>query len=178
MNPNLAISPGVATRIFQIDGTTNNFSIGNGLPTADKLTVYGTISCVDANGTAFNVTSDRRYKKDIAPITDALSIVEKVQGVSYNWRKEEFKEMNFNDKHQLGVIAQDIEKILPEAVSKNDKGFYTVNYTMLIPVLVEAVKEQQKEISASNATIKELQNNQAMQQKEIEELKALIKNLR
>ena len=178
MNPNLAISPGVATRIFQIDGTTNNFSIGNGLPTADKLTVYGTISCVDANGTAFNVTSDRRYKKDIAPITDALSIVEKVQGVSYNWRKEEFKEMNFNDKHQLGVIAQDIEKILPEAVSKNDKGFYTVNYTMLIPVLVEAVKEQQKEISASNTAIKELQNNQAIQQKEIEELKALIKNLR
>ncbi|MDP5199136.1 tail fiber domain-containing protein, partial [Flavobacterium sp. DG2-3] len=113
--------------------------------------------------TAWNSPSDRRFKKDITPIGNALDKIMKMNGVGYNWKTDEFKDKNFKETHDLGVIAQDLEPILPEAVTKGSDGFYSVTYTTIIPVLIEAVKEQQNEIKE--------------QQKQIDELKEMVKDL-
>jgi hypothetical protein len=92
---------------------------------------------------ASNVTcpSDSRYKKNIIPIKNSLSNILKINGVRYDWKAEEFPEKNFSEKNQIGFIAQEIEKIFPEMVFTDEKGFKSVDYGRLTPVLVEAIKE-------------------------------------
>jgi len=89
--------------------------------------------------------SDRRLKKNITPITNSLDIVKKMSGIKYNLISEKG-----NENKSLGLIAQDVMKVLPEAVFsyKNDKGeiYYGVHYDKIPVVLIEAIKEQQKEI--------------------------------
>jgi hypothetical protein len=65
----------------------------------------------------------------------------KISGVRYDWKQEEFPEKHFSDKNQIGFIAQEIEKIFPEMVFTDEKGFKSVDYARLTPVLVEAIKE-------------------------------------
>jgi hypothetical protein len=86
------------------------------------------------------LTSDIRYKEDIAPLENVLEKILKIRGVSYNWRSEEFPEKHFNDRRQIGVIAQEVERQFPEVVDTNKDGFKSVNYPALIAPLLEAVK--------------------------------------
>ena len=154
-------------RVFVYNRTNSSLAINQGDANASyRFYVNGA-----AGGTTtWSQSSDRRFKKDIAPITNALDKIMKIEGVGYNWRADEFKNMSFDQKHQLGVIAQDIEKVLPEAVTIDDKGYYSVSYTTIIPVLVEAVKEQQNEILL-------LKQNQKEQQNELEALKKLVQEI-
>ncbi len=64
-----------------------------------------------------------------------------MNGLHYDWRVEEFKENNFTKDRQIGFIAQEIEKIFPEMVLTDSKGYKSVDYARLTPVLVEAIKE-------------------------------------
>lgn len=107
---------------------------------------------------AYFATSDRRYKKNILPFKSALSKIKNLQGVSYQWDKENHPEMNFNEASQIGFIAQDVEKIIPEAVIKDNNGYYSMNYSTLIPVLNEGIKEQQIIIEEMKNEITELKN--------------------
>ncbi len=93
--------------------------------------------------TASNLTcpSDSRFKKNITPIEKPLSNILKIKGVRYDWKTNEFPEKNFSEKNQIGFIAQDLEKIFPEMVFTDEKGFKSVDYARLTPVLVEAIKE-------------------------------------
>jgi microcystin-dependent protein len=108
-------------------------------------------------------TSDMRLKKDINPITDALHKVLEMQGVTYNWRKDEFPEKHFEKDLQFGLIAQELEKIIPELVTTDEDGWKAIEYSHLVPVLIEAIKEQQKVIDS------EKQNNR--------DLKATVESL-
>jgi hypothetical protein len=85
--------------------------------------------------TAASIFSDERLKKDIHPITKATDVIMKLKPVEWNWKK--------------GVIAQDIEKVLPELVhtDPDGSGFKKVNYSGLIPYLVSAVQELKEERS-------------------------------
>ena len=85
------------------------------------------------NAGNFNSTSDINLKKDIEVITDATSILKQISGVKFSWKE--------NDNKSVGVIAQEIEKVLPEIVGISDKGTRSVNYNGLVGVLIEAVKE-------------------------------------
>ncbi len=105
-----------------------------------KLNVLGN---VQSNGT--NLSSDARYKKNLTPIEDPLSKVLQINGLSYEWRREQFPEKNFDDRKQLGFIAQDLEQILPEVVHTDSHGFKSVDYAKVTPLLVEALKELKKE---------------------------------
>jgi hypothetical protein len=129
--------------------------------------VYGRPVLLDVNGLVNSVgntlTSDRRFKQDIKPIENAMDLVRRLQGTTYQFKQAEFKERNFPGGNQYGFIAQDVEKVMPEIASENSDGYYAVNYTMLIPVLTEAIKEQDKtivqqaEVNAAQAeTITEL----------------------
>ncbi len=87
--------------------------------------------------------SDARYKKNIEKLNGALENVLKIQGVTYNWRQNEFPERSFGSQTEIGFIAQDLEKIYPELVNTNDEGYKSVQYSHMVPVLLEAIKEQQ-----------------------------------
>jgi hypothetical protein len=111
------------------------------------IAASGTTGRIDASGDiiAFS-TSDIRLKQDITPIENSLEKLSTISGVSYKW-KSEFNEIHgYNDKHDVGVIAQDVLNILPEAVRQNKTGYYSVRYERIIPLLIEAIKEQQKQI--------------------------------
>ncbi len=112
---------------------------GNGVAVAGALNVSGTIS----GNSAFAMASDARFKKDVAPIADALGVINQLQGVRYTFDQANFPSKNFEAGRQLGFIAQQIESILPEVVRTDAEGYKSVQYSQLTPLLVEGMKAQQ-----------------------------------
>ena len=84
-------------------------------------------------------SSDIRLKKDIKPLKSALSTLGKLKGKSYRWKD--------NNEPDIGLIAQELEKVIPELVKTDNKGYKSIVYQKLTAVLIEAVKEQQQEIN-------------------------------
>jgi phage gpG-like protein/uncharacterized coiled-coil protein SlyX len=119
-------------------GSTGNYrfnSIGVGLTATG---VAGEI-VASADIVAFS-TSDIRLKENIIPIENALSKVESISGNTYDW-KEGFEELHSHKGTDIGVIAQEIELILPQAVTNRESGYKAVNYEKIVPLLIEAIKE-------------------------------------
>ena len=100
--------------------------------------------------------SDSRFKHNIMAINNPLDKILSLKGISFEWEKEEYKEKNFPEGRHFGVIGQEIEKVLPEIVNLDQDGSRNVNYQEIIPVLIEAVKEQQAQIYALGEELKEL----------------------
>jgi len=98
---------------------------------ATNVNVTGVVTATD-----FNATSDLNLKTNIRTIDDPVSKVLQINGVSFDWKD--------SGKPSLGVIAQEVEKVLPELVSNQETK--TVNYNGLIGLLIEAVKNQQSQI--------------------------------
>ncbi len=153
-----------------ITGETENYFSGNvGIgvnPSGTyKLEVSGKLltSGIDEN-------SDIRLKHNINPIYDALSKVTQMRGVTYNWRTEEFPERNFEKDIQFGLIAQELEKIIPELVTTDGDGYKAIEYSHLVPVLIEAIKELEAKNNLQQTTID-------TQQKTNNELKASLENV-
>ena len=109
------------------------------------MAASSTIGRIDAKNdvVAFS-TSDERLKDNITPIENALNKVSQVQGIEFDWIEKEG--VHGNEGHDVGVIAQEIEKVLPEVVTTRDNGYKAVKYEKIIPLLVEAIKELQEEI--------------------------------
>lgn len=135
---------------FQIT-PASNFGLGIPAP-INKLEVAGNILAtgdiyLSVCGVWLSpvVCSDIRYKKDIIPLKEILPDVMKLDGIRYNWRKDEFPDNYFNDRRQIGFIAQEVEKVFLEIVNTNDKGYKSIDYAKLTPVLVEAIKELKAE---------------------------------
>jgi len=111
---------------------TGGLAVGNGTGGG-----YGPVMA-----SSFNVSSDRRLKKDIKKIKKSIEKIKELNGVTFY-----YKDKNFTQRHQVGVIAQDVKKVFPELVNTNKRtGFYSVNYSGLVAPLIEATKEQQVEI--------------------------------
>ena len=104
------------------------------LPLSYALDVSGSIR---ASGTVLQ-GSDERLKKDITTVDDALLKVERLNGVYFKWKSD--------DREDIGVIAQNVQEILPEVVSEDNNGYLNVNYSGIVPVLIEAIKELQERI--------------------------------
>jgi hypothetical protein len=90
------------------------------------------------NATIFNSLSDISSKQNIQTIENSLEKVLQLRGVSFEWID--------NKNKSIGVIAQEVEKILPEVVSENENRIKSVSYDSIIALLIEAIKEQQKQI--------------------------------
>ncbi|WP_294243708.1 shufflon system plasmid conjugative transfer pilus tip adhesin PilV [uncultured Chryseobacterium sp.] len=91
--------------------------------------------------------SDRRFKKDITPIYNATEKLNQLNGYTYTWKdKKEFPGQTLGTGKDMGVIAQEVERVFPDAVMTNKEGYKSVNYNALIPVLIESLKEAHKEI--------------------------------
>ena len=104
------------------------------------LDVDGSIT----SGGDINTTSDRRVKTNVVPIDNALAKTLKIEGVYYNRIGE--------DTRKVGVIAQDIERILPEVVTGSD--LKSVSYGNITGLLIEAIKELNKEVQELKNSIK------------------------
>ena len=114
-----------------VDIDTNRVGVGTTIPST-ALQVSGTITCVDVNS-----TSDINLKENIHQIKNPLDKVIQINGVGFCWKDSK--------EEAIGVIAQDIEEVIPELV-KISNGTKTVNYNGLVGVLIEAIKEQQRQI--------------------------------
>ncbi|MCR4263884.1 MAG: tail fiber domain-containing protein [Candidatus Roizmanbacteria bacterium] len=96
--------------------------------------------------------SDRRLKKNISKIPNALGKIQKLNGVYFEW-----KNMNKESNKEIGLIAQDVQTVIPEVVRKNSEtGFFTVKYAQLTALLIEGMKEQQEQITELKKRIKKL----------------------
>ena len=95
--------------------------------------------------------SDIRMKTNLVPLSDTLGKVLELKPYSFNWKADP------KGKREVGLIAQDVEKIFPEITYTNKQdGMKGINYAQFTPILIEAIKEQQKEIDALKAEIAEL----------------------
>jgi len=109
-----------------------------------KFAIYALGKVGGTNG--WFIVSDVRYKKNIEPLTNSISKVSQLEGVKYDFRTDEFEQLRFNESRQIGLIAQQVRDILPEVVSEDAQGYLSVDYSSIVPVLIEAIKEQQQHI--------------------------------
>lgn len=126
--------------------------MGNSAPTV-RLQVTGDIIANSIAG-----SSDARFKTNITPIANPLEKVLALRGVHFNWNTSAFPQRMFSDKRTLGFIAQEVEKVLPEIVQTENttEGYKSVQYDKVVALLVEAMKEQQKQISQLKRELKKL----------------------
>jgi len=117
--------------ISNADGVSGNtgITLGSNIP---RLNAASNIFSGDITAANFNSSSDRNLKENISPIADALDIVLQLNGSSFTWKNTK--------KNSYGVIAQELEEILPELV-ETQEGVKSVNYLGLIAFLINAVKE-------------------------------------
>jgi hypothetical protein len=97
------------------------------------------------NAANFNTTSDATLKTNVETLTGSLDAVKAMRGVSFDWIE--------NGNSEVGVIAQEVEEVIPDVVSTNDQGIKSVKYGNLVGVLIEAIKEQQQRIEALEARL-------------------------
>jgi len=133
-------------------GSTNTLDLGNTYYAYRAIFTY-----------SLPTPSDVRFKENIRSIPSSLDLVLKLKGVKYNLKKE-FAEKKLIDttassgpKDVYGFIAQDVQKIIPEVVMEDENnGLLAIDYVKIIPVLVEAIKEQNIKITALEAQVKQL----------------------
>lgn len=102
------------------------------------------------------VLSDVRLKKNVFSISsdkNPLSMVSKLRGVYFNWNTDEAGAKLMGSQTELGMIAQEVERVIPEIVGERPDGYKTVDYSKMVPVLVEAVKELNKTVNVQGALI-------------------------
>jgi hypothetical protein len=140
-------STGTASQRLQVTGgayVSESIGIGTTNPTS-KLYVVGDVLVSGViTSTDYNSASDINLKENIQPISNPIDKVLQINGVSFDWKED--------GRSSMGVIAQEIEKVMPEIVSGGDSK--TVNYNGLIGLLIEVVKEQQQRINSLEERLK------------------------
>jgi len=137
---------------------TGNVGIGTSSPN-DKLQVFGgdirvgsgTVGCVkDNDGTVIAgvCSSDLRFKREVTPFARSLDAVARLQPVYFNWRSEDFPDRHFGTARSFGLIAQEVEAVLPELVTMDDKGYRAVRYNQLPFHMLQAIKDLKSENDA------------------------------
>jgi len=139
--------------------SANNISIRTGKDTTNVerlgitntgiVTITGELR-VTADITAY-YSSDITLKDNIKVIPNALDKINKIRGVTFDWTEAYLQSRGeendyFNRKHDIGVIAQEIEAVLPEVVGTREDGIKAVKYERIVPLLIEAIKELKAEI--------------------------------
>ena len=149
---------GTTTEVFIDDGGNVGIGVGNSTPAA-KLDVRGTISgsLINSSGdvVAFNA-SDKRLKDNIKVIKEPIEKIKQLRGVEYQWNEKQ----NTYPTGSLdsGIIAQDVQKVLPQLVKERGDGYLGVRQERLVGLLVESIKDQQDQIDDLRKQIKEMKD--------------------
>jgi hypothetical protein len=152
VNDRVLTATGIAGTIngeaqFTFDGVTARIGVTTagalavgtlaGIPTVDGL-IRATNDVIAFYG------SDSRLKENVTPIVNPIEKISQIGGYTYDWIPMEG--IHENEGHDVGVIAQEIEAILPEIVTTRGNGYKAVKYERLVALLIECVKEQQIQI--------------------------------
>jgi len=125
---------------------SGNVGVGTSSPAVRfQVGVNGDGTVARAN--SWTTFSDERFKKDIAPIDNALDKVDQMGGYYYNWKTGD------DQSRQAGLLAQEVEQVLPEIVNTDDNGYKSVDYGKMNALLLQAIKEQQRQIEALQTKI-------------------------
>ena len=138
-NNQLTNGAGYTTNTGDITGVTAGTNLnGGGSSGGVTLNLDSTITLTTVNAGTVNTTSDERAKEDITPITGALGKVQQLGGYSFT--------LKATDEKSSGVIAQEVQKVMPELVQEGAEGLLSVQYGNMVGLLIEAIKEQQAQI--------------------------------
>lgn len=121
----------------------------------------GTTGCVkDADGTviAGTCSSDLRFKKQVTPFPSSLDKVSRLQPVHFYWRQDEFPERSFGPTQSFGLVAQDVEAVMPELVTTDKEGYRAVKYSELPLHMLQAIKELKAENDELKARLSALES--------------------
>ena len=150
----------VATAIVSTSSSTGvKLRTNSATGTASVVAGRSSASILQIGTTNPSLSSDRRLKKDIetlAPISDDLA---RLQPVLFDWRSEEYPNLGLGTGRQLGLVAQDVEKVLPQLVTEGADGFKRVSYEHIPMLLLQGMREQQAritELGQQNAALKEV----------------------
>ena len=124
-----------------------------------RVGTSGTNGCLKnfaGTGIAGTCSSDRRLKRDITPFGSALNQLTALQPVHFYWRAAEFPDRHFGEAQAYGLIAQDVEQVLPELVVTGEDGFKQVDYAKLPLLTIQAVKELKERVAELERLIHEM----------------------
>ena len=157
-------------------GSSQNVAIGSALTMTEKMRLsnvgglsVGTLTDAVAgeirasNEITAYYTSDARLKENVTVISSPIEKLEQIRGVYFDWTDEYVQERGGEDgyfvrKHDIGVIAQEVEAVLPEIVATRDNGYKAVKYEKIVPLLIECIKEQQTQINQILERLEKLAN--------------------
>jgi hypothetical protein len=140
-------------------GTSDNVRFGS---LGIGMAASGTSGRIDAaNDVVAFSTSDIRLKENIVPIPNALEKISKISGNTYDWRAE-LKDVHGYEGNDVGVIAQEVEAVLPQLVQDRDNGYKAVKYDKLVALLIEGIKEQQTQIHSLTLEIEKLKEQKGL----------------
>ncbi|WP_353145456.1 tail fiber domain-containing protein [Chryseobacterium sp.] len=154
-----SITTPLAARNVDLNGKNLVFSgsgsvgIGTSPSASAKLDVAGTVKA-----SAIDYNSDERLKQNITEIQFSSKLLAQLRPVSYFWN-EKGKKKGGNTQLQYGLVAQEVEKVLPNIVSTDNEGYKSVNYNELIPLLLQTVQEQGKKIEELQKEIQQLKTS-------------------
>ena len=142
---NTSIADDSATNASFYPTLTNITSGSDNALNVSSTKLFFNPSTGQLNSTDYNSLSDKNKKDNIESLVDAINVINKIVPVSFTWKD--------NGHKAYGVIAQDVEEVLPDIVSTNDEGVKSVSYTQIIPFLIQVIQEQHKEIQKIKAVI-------------------------
>jgi hypothetical protein len=164
---NTGVTSNVAGTGVTVSGGTGavTISIGQAVATSSNvqfnslgvgMAASATAGRIDAaNDVVAFSSSDIRFKENITPIENALDKISKISGNTYDWKAENKAEHGY-EGNDVGVIAQEIEAVLPQLVQTRENGFKAVKYDKLVALLIEGIKEQQTQIHSLTIEIEKL----------------------
>lgn len=157
LGPNAGNNANYATKSNRLVIANNAFEpLLDGNFTAKTLRINGAVTV-----NSLTEVSDVRLKTAIAPLQNGLASILALEAKTYQWRSNETAEESNTANRAIGLIAQEVETVLPELVTENEQGFKGIEYSKLTAVLVQAIKEQQKQIEAQQAQMETLRNRVA-----------------
>lgn len=130
---------------FRITNTRASTSTTTGaIVISGGMGISGEIYC--GNDITAWAASDSRLKENVTKINGSLDKISKINGYTYNWNATALELYPSRTEQDVGVIAQEIQEVIPEAVVERDNGYLAVQYDKIIPLLIECIKELKSEI--------------------------------
>ena len=170
---NTGVTSNVAGTGVSVSSATGavTISIGQAVATSDNvrfnslgvgMAASATAGRIDAAGdvVAFS-SSDKNFKENITPIENPIEKIRKISGNTYDW-KADLKDVHGYEGNDVGVIAQEIEEVLPQIVTTRENGYKAVKYEKLVALLIEGIKAQQNQIDSLTIEIENLKKNNSL----------------
>ena len=161
----LSVAGSLSLSASGYDGSTNVTITGGSIPGSSDDVQYDSLGVgTAASGTTGEIratqditaffSSDKRLKDNITPITEPLSKLSQLGGYTFDWIPK--KGIHSHEGRDVGVIAQEVEEVLPEVTTTRDNGYKAVKYEKIVPLLIECIKAQQSQIDELKETLSEL----------------------